>query len=81
MDRGAWWATVHRVVKSQTRLQQLSQHRVVSEGNPLSSSPPSHTCLFCGLTFEIRAPGAALLWALFYFSLTFFGHLEDWEEL
>ena len=20
MDRGAWWATVHRVVKSQTRL-------------------------------------------------------------
>ena len=24
MDRGAWWATVHRVTKSQTRLKQLS---------------------------------------------------------
>ena len=23
MDRGAWWATVHRVTKSRTRLKQL----------------------------------------------------------
>ena len=30
MDRGAWWATVHRVVQSRTRLKRLStaaQHR------------------------------------------------------
>ena len=26
MDRGAWWATVHRVVKSWTGLEQLSTH-------------------------------------------------------
>ena len=26
MDRGAWWATVHRVAKSQTWLEQLSMH-------------------------------------------------------
>ena len=26
MDRGAWWSTVHRVAKSQTRLKQLSIH-------------------------------------------------------
>ena len=26
MDRGAWWATVHRVAKSQTRLKQLGMH-------------------------------------------------------
>ena len=26
MDRGAWWATVHRVAKSQIRLRQLSTH-------------------------------------------------------
>ena len=26
MDRGAWRATVHRVVKSRTRLKQLSMH-------------------------------------------------------
>ena len=26
MDRGAWWATVHNVTQSQTRLKQLSRH-------------------------------------------------------
>ena len=26
MDRGAWWATVHRVAKSWTKLKQLSMH-------------------------------------------------------
>ena len=26
MDRGAWWATVHRVTKSRTRLKRLSTH-------------------------------------------------------
>ena len=26
MDRGAWWATVHWVAKSPTRLKQLSMH-------------------------------------------------------
>ena len=26
MDRGAWWATVHRVTKSQTRLKRLNMH-------------------------------------------------------
>ena len=26
LERGAWWATVHRVTKNQTRLKQLSTH-------------------------------------------------------
>ena len=26
MERGAWWATVHRVIKSLTQLKQLSTH-------------------------------------------------------
>ena len=26
MDRGAWWATVHRVTQSWARLKQLSMH-------------------------------------------------------
>ena len=26
MDRGAWWATVHKVAKSWTRLKQLDAH-------------------------------------------------------
>ena len=31
MDRGAWWAMVHRVAKSQTRLKRLSraQHAII----------------------------------------------------
>ena len=27
MDRGAWWATVHRVAKSRTLLKRLSRHK------------------------------------------------------
>ena len=26
VDRGAWWATVHRVAKSQTQLKQINMH-------------------------------------------------------
>ena len=26
VDRGAWWATVHRIAKSQTQLKQVSMH-------------------------------------------------------
>ena len=35
MDRGAWWAIVHRITKSWTRLKQLSTHtcRVYKEVN------------------------------------------------
>ena len=30
VDRGAWWATVHVVAESQTRLKRLSMHAVMS---------------------------------------------------
>ena len=33
MDRGAWWATVHRVTKSQTRPKQLRMHTRPMEEN------------------------------------------------
>ena len=29
MDRGAWWATIHRVTKSQTQLKRLSTHAIL----------------------------------------------------
>ena len=29
MDRGDWWATVHRVAKNWTQLKQLSTHRIL----------------------------------------------------
>ena len=34
LDRGAWWAAVHRITKSQTPLKHLSSH------------PHNHTALF-----------------------------------
>ena len=30
MDRGAWWATVHRVAKSWSQLKQLSTHTLLA---------------------------------------------------
>ena len=39
MDRGAWWATVHRVVKSRTQLKQLSTHAAAAAAKSLQSCP------------------------------------------
>ena len=33
VDRGAWWATVHTVAQSRTRLKQLSMYACTGEGN------------------------------------------------
>ena len=40
MDRGAWWAAVHRVAQSRTQLKRLSMHACIGEenGNPLQYS-------------------------------------------
>ena len=41
MDRGAWWATVHGVTKSWTRLTVQFSHSVVSDSlQPMDCSPP-----------------------------------------
>ena len=37
MDRGAWWATVHRVTESQTRLRQLSTQHIKFKLFPTSN--------------------------------------------
>ena len=42
VDRGAWWAAVHRVAQSQTRLRRLSKHACIGEGN---GSPLQYSCL------------------------------------
>ena len=42
MDRGAWWAAVHRVAQSQTRLRRLSMHAFIGEGN---GNPLQCSCL------------------------------------
>ena len=42
MDRGAWWAAVHRATQSQTQLKQLSMHAWIGEGN---GNPLQYSCL------------------------------------
>ena len=42
VDRGAWWAAVHGVAQSWTRLKRLSMHACIGEGN---GSPLQYSCL------------------------------------
>ena len=42
VDRGAWWAAVHRITKSQTRLKRLSMQACIGEGN---GYPLQYSCL------------------------------------
>ena len=42
VDRRAWWAAVHRVAQSQTRLKRLSMHACIGEGN---GNPLQYSCL------------------------------------
>ena len=42
MDRGAWWAAVHRITQSWTRLKRLSMHVCIGEGN---GNPLQCSCL------------------------------------
>ena len=44
MDRGAWWATVHRVEKSQTQLKQLSMHAITWTDNASGAKVLPPTC-------------------------------------
>ena len=46
MDRGAWWATVHRVAQSQTRLKQLSPWRVESREGTTSPASLQEGCRY-----------------------------------
>ena len=42
VDRGAWWAAVHGVTQSQTRLKWLRMHACIGEGN---GNPLQYSCL------------------------------------
>ena len=42
VDRGAWWAAVHRVAQSWTWLKPLSMHACIGEGN---GNPLQYSCL------------------------------------
>ena len=49
-DRGAWWATVHSITKSQTRLKQLSMHAGLLDDSLVLSHSSPH--LFYHLTYD-----------------------------
>ena len=56
MDRGAWWATVHRVAKSWTRLKQLSTHIQTKVMFPQNVELISMSfCCYPDLVFRISA--------------------------
>ena len=42
MDGGAWWAAVHGVAQSRTRLKRLSMHACIGKGN---GNPLQYSCL------------------------------------
>ena len=44
-DRGAWWATVHGVTKSQTRLSNQAQHSSLEIQNYIVKTFPNVLCL------------------------------------
>ena len=53
VDRRAWWATVHEVAKSQTRLKWLSMHVHFIQYKNLRIliwSPPMHVGFLCGVS-------------------------------
>ena len=55
MDRGAWWALVHRVAQSQTRLKRLCTHTHKAPESllqPLLAHFPSSSC-HAQLLFQI----------------------------
>ena len=63
MDRGAWWATVHGVTKSQTQLSNFTNICTRSSSIPTSPMKPSRTLLptsgcTCNLTLLVHSSSA-----------------------
>ena len=68
VDRGAWWAAVHMVTQSWTRLKRLSMHAYIGEGN---GNPLQYACL--NTCLNPRDRGA--WWAAIY------GVVQSWTRL
>ena len=65
MDRGVWWAAVHGVAQSRTRLKRLSMHARIGEG---TGNPLQYSCL------ENPRDGGAWLAAVY-------GVAQSWTQL
>ena len=53
MDRGAWWAAVHRVTESQTRLKRLSTHTQWEKMTQERLLPQPHSVFASGYQLEL----------------------------
>ena len=60
MDRGAWWATVHRAVKSWTGLKRLSKARIAS----LPWGCQIWLCLMCMQEKALAPHSSTLAWEI-----------------
>ena len=86
MDRGAWWATVHRVSKSWTRLKQLclgllycslfkTEYYQGLPGGSVAKNPPANV----GDMSSISGPGRShMLWQLSLCTITTEPVFESW---
>ena len=45
MDRGAWWAVVHKVAKSQTQLKRLKHSRAIENKDTSNSTKTTQQLL------------------------------------
>ena len=80
MDRGAWWAAVHRAAQSWTRLKRLGMHACIGEGN---GNPPQSSCLenprdwgawwaaVCGVAHDWSTVAAAAVFSYTYIYLLY----------
>ena len=81
MDRGAWWATVHRVTKSRAWLKWLSTHahiywvgqKVCLHFNKFFGQPNIYTLIFLSLSLSSIINFLNLRWLVYYFTYLFIG--------
>ena len=57
MDRGAWWAIVHGVAKSQTRLSNQEQNRSISYNDSVVKNTPANAEDAGSIPGSGRSPG------------------------
>ena len=70
MDRGTWWAIVHRVAQNRTWLNQLSMHACIGEGN---GNPLQYSFL--------EDPRDRGVWWAAIYGVTRVGLKHDWRDL
>ena len=65
MDGGAWWATVHGVMKSRTRLSNFTTKKEQNQDPKRQSNLPKHTEPIEGQSWDLKCSSSyALPWEI-----------------